>query len=105
MFMTCLGVLDDKQIPITRSCKSSLPEFRLSWILTFPTLELDIIRSPLLRTLETLVLSPLLMLGLTSERQRLDITLMEEFTDISGSPADSIVIEVLSRHIQIYSAR
>ena len=29
MFMTCLRVFDDKQIQIIRSCKSSLPEFRL----------------------------------------------------------------------------
>ena len=28
MFMTCLSVFDEKQIIITRSCKSSLPEFR-----------------------------------------------------------------------------
>ena len=67
--------------------------------------ELVTLRSPLLRTIETMVLSPLLVLGLTSERQRLDITLMEEFTDTSESSANSIVIEILSRHIQIYSAR
>ena len=67
--------------------------------------ELVTIRSPLLRTIETMVLSPLLVLGLTSERQRLDITLMEEFTQTSESSANSIVIEILSRHIQIYSAR
>lgn len=89
MFMTCLSVFDEKQIIITRSCKSSLPEFR----------------SPLLRTIETLVLSPAMMLGLTSERQRLVIPLMEEFSVNLVSPADSIVIEILSRHIQIYSAR
>ena len=62
-------------------------------------------RSPLLRTIETLVLSPAMMLGLTSERQRLVIPLMEEFSVNLVSPADSIVIEILSRHIQIYSAR
>ena len=29
MFMTCLSIFDDIQILTTRSCKSSLPEFRL----------------------------------------------------------------------------
>ena len=67
--------------------------------------ELVTLRSPLLRTIETLVLSPLLVLGLITERQRLDILLMEDFTQTSESSANSFIIEILSRHIQIYSAR
>ena len=107
MFMTCLRVVDDKQIQITRSCKSSLAEFRLSTIGSCHVVSswLVTLRSPLLRTIETLVLSPLLVLGLITERQRLDILLMEDFTQTSESSANSFIIEILSRHIQIYSAR
>ena len=77
-------------------------------ILNYPTFlpnSEPVTRSPLLRTIETLVLSPAMMLGLTSERQVLVILLMEDSSVNMESRADSIVIEIHTRHIQIYSAR
>ena len=58
-------------------------------------------RSRLLRYLETLALSPLLVAGAVTQRQQLAITYLDTFTDTAGMEADTVVIEIMSTFIQV----
>ena len=58
-------------------------------------------RSRLLRYLETLALSPLLVAGAVTQRQQLAITYLDAFTDTAGMEADTLVIEIMSTFIQV----
>jgi len=89
MFMTCLTMVDKNQEQIVRSCKSNMPEFR----------------SNMLRGIETLTLSPMLMTGAVTQRQWLTITFMDDYVDTPNFSADTINIEIMSKFIQIYSTK
>jgi len=89
MFMTCLTVLDRNKKEVAKKCKSSMLEFR----------------STLLRGMETVTFSPMLMSGATTERQWLTITFIDDFVDTPGFYADSVEIEILSKFVQIYSTK
>ncbi|KAM4617510.1 seipin isoform 1-T4 [Discoglossus pictus] len=61
-------------------------------------------KSPLLRTLETLTISPLLLSGLSEQKQSLEVELHSEYREDAYVPTLSSVIQIQSLRIQIYSA-
>lgn len=89
MFMSCLSVVGTDGEDIERSCKSSILEFK----------------SGLLRTMETLVFSPFLLTGTTTQRQWLTISFLQEFYNDPANPASKINIQLQSQFIQIYSSK
>ena len=60
-------------------------------------------RSSLLRVMETMVFSPFLLTGATSQKQRLDIVYTAEFYNDPGNMAASIEMEIQSLFIQVGS--
>ena len=58
-------------------------------------------RSWLLRLLETLVYSPLLLTGATTQRQWLEISYFTEFYNDPGNMAATITITIQSQFIQV----
>ena len=63
--------------------------------------KISIVRSPLLRTLETLVFSPFLVAGAAIERQWLSIIFFQEFLNDPTSLATQINIQLQSQFIQV----
>ncbi|XP_026879626.2 seipin isoform X2 [Electrophorus electricus] len=62
-------------------------------------------RSSLLQTLNTLVFSPLLLTGLSEQKQLIDVELFSDYKSDSYQPTIGAVIEIQSRQVQIYSAQ
>lgn len=94
MFMSCLTIVGNNGDPIIKICKSSILEFK----------PIMVDRSSLLRVMETMVFSPLLLTGATSQKQRLDIVYTSEFYNDPGNMAARIEMEIQSQFIQIYSS-
>ena len=67
--------------------------------------KITLFRSNMLRSMETLTFSPMLMSGATTERQWLTITFIDDFVDTPGAYADTIHVEVMSKFLQIYNTR
>merc|ERR1719234_1064765 len=88
MFMTCLTISSSAGHRIGQSCKASLAEYR----------------SPLLRTMETLTYSPVLLTGLSSQKQLLDINFFNNFQTDPHTPAEVITVEVQPKHLQLAQA-
>ncbi|OCT81730.1 hypothetical protein XELAEV_18024238mg [Xenopus laevis] len=61
-------------------------------------------KSPLLRTMETLASSPLLLLGFSEQKQSLEVELYPEYREDSYVPTVGAVIQVQSVRIEIYTA-
>ncbi|XP_073514597.1 seipin [Phyllobates terribilis] len=61
-------------------------------------------KSHLLKTLETLALFPLFILGLSEQKQILEVELHSEYREDSYVPTTGAVIQIESVHLQIYSA-
>ena len=64
-----------------------------------------LLRSELLRGIETMSYSPMLLSGVTTQKQWLTITYLEDYSDNIESQAAGVTIEILSTYIQIYSAK
>ncbi|KAA0720161.1 Seipin Bernardinelli-Seip congenital lipodystrophy type 2 protein [Triplophysa tibetana] len=62
-------------------------------------------RSNLLQTLSTLLFSPLLVTGLSEQKQLIEMELFSDFRSDIYQPAVGAVIEIQSRRVQIYSAQ
>ncbi|KAM9301945.1 seipin [Gastrophryne carolinensis] len=62
-------------------------------------------KSPLLRTLETLTTLPLLLSGLSEQKQIIEIELHSEYREDSYVPTTGAVIQIHSVRLQIYSAQ
>ncbi|XP_056586126.1 seipin [Triplophysa dalaica] len=62
-------------------------------------------RSNLLQTMSTLLFSPLLLTGLSEQKQLIEMELFPEFRSDIYQPAVGAVIEIQSRRVQIYSAQ
>merc|ERR1712112_119799 len=88
MFMSCINMRTAEGKTIREVCKSNILEYR----------------SPLLRVLETLVFSPLLLTSTSTQRQWISINYFREFMDDPHSPATHIDLEIRSRHVHVYSA-
>ncbi|KAG7329275.1 hypothetical protein KOW79_007449 [Hemibagrus wyckioides] len=61
-------------------------------------------RSSLLQTLETLMLLPLMLMGVTEQKQRVLVELYSSYVDSSYKPTIGAVIEIHSQQVQIYKA-
>ena len=64
-----------------------------------------VLRSELLRGIETMSYSPMLLSGVTTQKQWLTITYLEDYSDNIENQAAGVTIELLSTYIQIYSAK
>ncbi|XP_063058876.1 seipin-like isoform X1 [Engraulis encrasicolus] len=62
-------------------------------------------RSSLLQTLSTLAFSPLLLSGVSEQKQMLEVELFSDYRDNSYQPAVGAMIEIHSRRVQVYSAQ
>ncbi|KAM3919183.1 seipin [Leptodactylus fuscus] len=61
-------------------------------------------KSPLLKTMETVAVFPMLLSGLSEQKQTLEVELHSEYREDSYVPTTGAVIQIHSVHIQIYSA-
>ncbi|KAK3555176.1 hypothetical protein QTP86_010041 [Hemibagrus guttatus] len=61
-------------------------------------------RSSLLQTLSTMVFSPMLLTGLSEQKQLIEVELYSDYKSDSYQPTVGAVIEIQSRRVQIYSA-
>lgn len=89
MFISCLKVRSADKKVVAQSCRSSILEFR----------------SNLLRVIETLVFSPFLLLGTTTQRQWVRVNYFRDFVDDPESPAREVVLEIQSEFLQVYSTK
>ncbi|XP_039549885.1 seipin isoform X2 [Pimephales promelas] len=62
-------------------------------------------RSNLLRTMSTLVFSPLLLTGVSEQKQLIEVELFPDFKSDLYQPAIGAMIEIQSCRVQIYSAQ
>uniref|UniRef100_A0A8C1M0V5 Seipin n=1 Tax=Cyprinus carpio TaxID=7962 RepID=A0A8C1M0V5_CYPCA len=62
-------------------------------------------RSNLLQTMSTLLFSPLLLTGVSEQKQLIEVELFPDFKSNLYQPAFGAVIEIQSRRVQIYSAQ
>ncbi|KAB5548768.1 hypothetical protein PHYPO_G00059400 [Pangasianodon hypophthalmus] len=62
-------------------------------------------RSSLLQTLSTLLFSPVLLTGLSEQKQLIEVELFSDYKSDSYQPTIGAVIEIQSRRVQIYSAQ
>ena len=88
MFMTCLKISSSSGKQIGESCRSSILEYK----------------SPLLRSMETLSLSPALLTGWSEQKQELIINYFSNFQTDPHTPAEIINVEIQSKHLQISEA-
>ena len=63
MFMACINVTGQDGAAITRSCKSSISQYR----------------SPMLRSIETLAFAPVHLIGWTEQEQNIPVTFFANF--------------------------
>ncbi|XP_077589582.1 seipin-like [Stigmatopora nigra] len=62
-------------------------------------------QSSLLRTMTTLLFFPFLLSGVDEQKQVLSVVLFSEYKDDPYSPSSTLVIEILSSKVQIYSSQ
>ncbi|XP_072291467.1 seipin-like [Eucyclogobius newberryi] len=62
-------------------------------------------RSSLLKTMSTLLFSPLLVSGVAEQKQLIEVELVSDYKTNSYQPTVGAVIEVQSRRVQIYSSQ
>ena len=88
MFMACMNVTGQDGDFITRSCKSSISQYR----------------SPMLRSIETLALAPGLMVGWTKQKQTIPVTFFATFHPDPHAEVRAFHIEVKSKLVQVAQA-
>jgi len=88
MFMACMNVTGQDGDFITRSCKSSISQYR----------------SPMLRSIETLALAPGLMVGWTEQKQTIPVTFFATFHPDPHAEVRAFHIEVKSKLVQVAQA-
>jgi len=88
MFMACMNVTGQDGDFITRSCKSSISQYR----------------SPMLRSIETLALAPGLMAGWTEQKQTIPVTFFATFHPDPHAEVRAFHIEVKSKLVQVAQA-
>uniref|UniRef100_A0A8C8HI48 Seipin n=1 Tax=Oncorhynchus tshawytscha TaxID=74940 RepID=A0A8C8HI48_ONCTS len=62
-------------------------------------------RSGLLQTLNTLLFSPLLLTGMTEQKQLVEVELFSDYKANSYQPTVGAVIEIQSQRVQVYSVQ
>lgn len=86
MFMVCVDLRDTKCITRGHSCRSAMMRYR----------------SALIRTMSTWAWSPLYILGLKDEYQKVAIEIFPEFLDQPNNPITDVYVEIESKQIQFY---
>lgn len=87
MFMVCAEMRDQRTQLRNHACRSSMLHYR----------------SQLARTITTLVMSPLIVLGLKEETQQIPIEVFSSYEDDQENPVTDVFVEIQSRQIQFYS--
>jgi len=88
MFMACMNITGARGDLVTTACRSSLASYR----------------SPLLRTLETLVLAPFLVTGWAEQKQTIPITFYDSFHPDPHTKADTFHVTLKSKLVQVTTA-
>lgn len=87
MFMVCAEMRDKGTALRSHSCRSAMLHYR----------------STLARTITTLVLSPLIVLGFKEEKQQIPIELFTNYEDDVENPVTDVFVEIQTMQIQFYS--
>lgn len=87
MFMVCAEMRDQKTRLRNHACRSAMLHYR----------------SNLARTITTLVMSPLIVLGFKEETQHVPIELFTNYEDDQENPVTDVFVEIQTKQIQFYS--
>jgi len=88
MFMACINITGKADESIDQSCRPSMAEYR----------------SPLLRTMETVAFSPLLVLGLMRQSQKVAVQFFDNFHPDPHSVARAFHLQLKSRLVHVTRA-
>jgi len=88
MFMACINITGKADESIEQSCRPSMAEYR----------------SPLLRTMETVAFSPLLVLGLMRQSQKVAVQFFDNFHPDPHSVARAFHLQLKSRLVHVTHA-
>lgn len=87
MFMVCAEMRDIESLLRGHSCRSAMLRYR----------------SPLIRTIRTWALSPLFVLGLKEEFQKVPVVLFSKYLEERQHPITDVYVEIQSHKIQFYT--
>lgn len=87
MFMVCAEMRDHGTQLRNHACRSAMLRYR----------------SYLARTITTLVMSPLIVLGFKEETQQISVEIFSSYEDDQENPVTDVLVEIQSRQIQFYS--
>lgn len=87
MFMVCAEMRDKATKLRSHSCRTAMLHYR----------------SKLTRAITTLVMSPLIVLGLREETQQIPIELFSNYEDDLENPVTDVFVEIQTKYIQFYS--
>ncbi|XP_017483445.1 PREDICTED: seipin isoform X1 [Rhagoletis zephyria] len=87
MFMVCGEMRDNNALLRGQSCRSAMMRYR----------------SPLIRAITTWVLSPLFVLGLKEEFQRVPVEIFANYLEERQHPITDVFVEIQSQKIQFYT--
>ncbi|KAK3923661.1 Seipin [Frankliniella fusca] len=88
MFMVCASLRVRSGVEVNKACRSAMLHYR----------------SPLLETLTTITLSPLMVLGQTEEKQSVMVELFSDFEEDQDQPVTDVKVEIQTRFVELYSA-
>lgn len=89
MFMVCAEMRDQTTKLLNHACRSAMLHYR----------------SKLARTITTLVLSPLIVLGVKEETQHIPVELFTSYEDDLTNPVTDVFVEIQTKKIQFYSVK
>lgn len=87
MFMVCAEMRDQSTHLRSHSCRSAMLHYR----------------SYLARTLSTIIMSPLIILGFREETQHIPVEIFSSYEDDQEHPVTDVYVEIQSKQIQFYS--
>ncbi|XP_055849427.1 seipin isoform X2 [Episyrphus balteatus] len=87
MFMVCAEMRDIESLLRGHSCRSAMLRYK----------------SPLIRTLSTWALSPLFVLGLKEEFQKVPVVIFAKYLEERQHPITDVYVEIQSHKIQFYT--
>ncbi|XP_012277966.1 seipin [Orussus abietinus] len=88
MFMVCAKLQSRDGVLVKHSCRSTMLHYR----------------STLLHTLTTLTFSPMMIFGVTEEKQNIVLELFANFVEDQSHPVTLVHVEIQSHHVEFYSA-
>lgn len=87
MFMVCAEMRDIESLLRGHSCRSAMLRYR----------------SPLIRTISTWAMSPLFVLGLKEEFQKVPVVIFSRYLEERQHPITDVYVEIQSHKIQFYT--